>query len=128
MTEKIPRHVIIDLLPLYLSDEVSEETRVLIEEYLKKDPQLAALAEKAKQATSLQEIPAPLNKETEMKSIKKGKNLMIQHNVFLGLAILFTLVVAHSYIFAWETGRGMVIFLTIVSWYAFLWVNDGIDE
>lgn len=128
MITKIPRHVIIDLLPLYLSDEVSKETRDLIEEYLKEDPQLATLAEKAKQAASLQEIPVPLNKETEMKSFKKGKNLMIQHNVFLALAILLTLVVAHSYIFAWETGQGMIMFMAMMSWYAFLWVNDSINE
>lgn len=128
MTQKIPRHIIIDLLPLYLSDEVSEETRELIEEQLKEDNTLAKLVEKAKQNENLQEIPAPLNKETEMKSFKKGKNLMIQHNVFLALAILFTLVVAHSYIFAWETGRGMIIFFTIMSWYAFSWANDAINE
>jgi len=30
MTEKIPQHVILDLLPLYLANEVSEETRNLI--------------------------------------------------------------------------------------------------
>ena len=38
MNEKIPQHVILDLLPLYLADEVSDETRTLIEEYLKTDP------------------------------------------------------------------------------------------
>jgi hypothetical protein len=38
----------------------------------------------------LQEIPAPLNKETEMKAYKKGKKLMIQHNVFLGFAVFTT--------------------------------------
>ena len=37
----IPKHLIIDLLPLYLADEVSDETRTLIEDYLKTDPQLA---------------------------------------------------------------------------------------
>jgi len=82
MKEKIPQHVILDLLPLYLADEVRDETRELIEDYLKTDPQLATLAEQAKHAPSLQEIPAPLNKETEMKAYKKGKKLMIQHNVF----------------------------------------------
>jgi hypothetical protein len=53
MKEKIPQHVILNLLPLYLADEVSEETRNLIEEYLKTDPQLATLAEQAKHAPSL---------------------------------------------------------------------------
>ena len=85
MNEKIPQHIILDLLPLYLADEVGEETRTLIEEYLKTDPQLATLAEQAKHAPSLQEIPAPITKETEMESLKKVKKQMlaVQHNVFL---------------------------------------------
>lgn len=127
MKEKIPQHVILDLLPLYLTDEISEETKALIEEYLKTDPQLAKLAEQAKHVPPLQEIPAPLNKETEMDAFKKGKYLMIQHNVFLALAVLLTLVVGHSYIYSWETGRGMTIALTIISWYAFLSVNEKIE-
>ena len=90
MKEKIPQHVIIDLLPLYLAEELSEETRSLIEEYLKTDPQLATLANQAKNAASLQEIPAPINKETEMETFKKVKKLMVQHNVFLVLAVLTT--------------------------------------
>ena len=32
MKEKIPQHVILDLLPMYLADEVSEETKNLIED------------------------------------------------------------------------------------------------
>lgn len=84
-------------------------------------------AEQANHTPSLQEIPAPLKKETEMDANKKGKHLMIQHNVFLALAVLLTLAVGHSYIYSWETGRGMVIALTIMSWYAFLSVSEKIE-
>lgn len=127
MKEKIPQHVILDLLPLYLADELSEETRNLIEEYLKTDPQLATFAKQAKQAPHLQEIPVPLNKETEMKAYKKGKYLMIQHNIFLALAVFLTLVVGHSFVYSWENGRGMIMALTIVCWYAFISVNEKIS-
>ncbi|GAH31500.1 unnamed protein product, partial [marine sediment metagenome] len=44
---KITRNVILDLLPLYLADEVSEDTRALIEKYLKTDPQLAKVAKQS---------------------------------------------------------------------------------
>lgn len=128
MNEKIPQHVILDLLPVYLADEVSEETRNLIEEYLKTDAQLAKLAEQAKNSSALQEIPAPLNKETEMRAYIKGKNLMIQHNVFLALAVFLTLVIGHSYIYSWENGRGVIIGLAIVCWYIFVSVNEKINE
>ena len=133
MTAKIPQHVILDLLPLYLAEEVSDETRNLIEEYLKTDPQLATLAEQAKRATSLQEIPAPLKKENEMEALKKVKKLMVQHNVFLALAVILTIMVGISYIFLWDESRGAAapfVFggLAAIFWFAFFVVNRQISD
>jgi len=131
MKEKIPQHVILDLLPLYLADEVSAETRDMIEEYLKTDPQLAKLAEQAKNAPSLQEIPAPLNKETEMKAYKKGKKLMTQHNLFLLGAIFMTFLTAPATIsLRDEDPIAPFLFggIALIFWIAFLWVNKKIDD
>ena len=133
MKEKIPQHVILDLLPLYLADEVSEETRHLIEEYLKTDPQLATLAKQAKNAVSLQEIPAPFNKETEMEALKKVRKLMVQHNVFLFLAVILTLMIGISYIFLWDEPRGATapfVFggMALIFWIAFFAVNRKISD
>jgi len=128
---KIPQHVILDLLPLYLADEVSEETRNLVEEYLKNDPQLATLAEQAKSATSLQEIPAPTNKESEMEAFKKVKKLMVQHNVFLILAVLTTFMFGMSLIFLLDENpiAPYVIFgLAGFFWFAFFMVNRQIND
>lgn len=129
MTEKIPQHVILDLLPLYLANEVSAETRALIEEYLNTDPQLATLAEQAKRATSLQEIPAPLKKETEMESLKKAKRQMVLRNIYMVLALLFTfdagiLSLSHLdplaiYVIVWMAG---------LFWYAYYRVNKKIGD
>lgn len=44
---KVTRDVILDLLPLYLADEASEDTRDLVEHYLETVPQLAQLAQQA---------------------------------------------------------------------------------
>ena len=133
MKEKIPQHVILDLLPLYLADEVSAETRSLIEDYLKTDSQLATLAEQAQSATSLQEIPAPLKKENEMEALKKVKKMMVQHNLFLALAVVLTIMVGISYIFLWDEPRGAqapFVFggLAAVFWFAFFTVNRKIDR
>ena len=38
----LPRDVILDLLPLYLSGDASDTTRALVDEYLRGDPELAA--------------------------------------------------------------------------------------
>ena len=135
MNEKIPRHVILDLLPLYLAEDVSDETRKLIEEYLKTDPQLATLAEQAKNAPSLQEIPAPINKETEMESLKKVKKMMlsVQHHVFLAMAVITTFMVGVSAVFLWDEPRGpqapyIFVGLALLFWIAFLLANKKIGE
>lgn len=132
MNEKIPQSVIVDLLPLYLADEVSPETRELIEDYLRNDPQLATLAQRARQAPSLQEIPAPLKKETEMEALKKVRKLMVQHNVFLFLAVIMTIMMGISYIFLWDEPRGAqapFVFggIAAVFWIAFFIVNRKIE-
>lgn len=133
MNEKIPQHIILDLLPLYLEGEVSDETRSLIEDYLETDPQLAKLAEQAKRSPSLQEIPAPLKKENEMEALKKVRKLMVQHNVFLALAVILTIMMGIAYIFLWDEPRGAqapFVFggLAVVFWGAFFWVNRKISE
>ena len=131
----IPKHLIIDLLPLYLVDEVSDETRKLIDNYLKNDPQLATLAEQAKSAPSLQEIPAPLRKDNEMEALKKVKKMMlsVQHHVFLALAVITTFMVGVSYIFLWDEPRGPqapFVFggLALIFWIAFFIVNKRISD
>jgi len=129
MNEKFPQHVILDLLPLYLANEVSADTRTLIEEYLRADPQLAKLAEQAQHAASLQEIPAPLKKETEMESLKKAKRQMVLRNIYMVLALLFTfdigiLLIFHImpiavYMFMWMAG---------LFWYAYYRVNKKMGD
>jgi len=42
---EITREVILDLMPLYVADEVSEDTRKLVEAYLETDEDLKHLAE-----------------------------------------------------------------------------------
>jgi len=131
MKEKIPQHVIIDLLPLYLAEEVSEETRSLIEEYLKTDPQLATLANQAKNAASLQEIPAPINKETEMEAFKKVRKLMVQHNVFLALAVLTTFLTGMAFISLRDEdpfAPFIMMGMAGIFWFAFFMVNRKISE
>lgn len=133
MKDKVPQHIILDLLPLYLAEEVSEETRNLIEEYLKTDPRLTTLAEQAKKSTSLQEIPAPINKETEMEALKKVKKLMVQLNIFLALAVILTSMVVISYLFLWDEPWGAAarfVFggLAGIFWIAFFLVNRKISE
>lgn len=88
----VTRDVILDLIPLYLADEASEDSRVLVEAFLATDPKLAALVEQAAIEPWPQETPAPLSKEIEMKTFEKTKQLMGQQKMLLGFAIFTSLM------------------------------------
>jgi len=133
MANEIPDFVILDLLPLYFEGEVSKETKLLIEEYLRQNPQMAALAEQANLTTTLQDVLAPLKKENEMEALRKAKRLMVQHNVFLAAAIVLSMMTALSYLFLSDEPRGAVaplIFggLAVASWVAFLTANRSLSS
>lgn len=69
----ISRNVILDLLPLYIADEASPETRELIDQYLETDPELAKVAQKLSAAELISEVPIPINKEHEMEAYEEAK-------------------------------------------------------
>lgn len=94
MKMNISRNVILDLLPLYLAGEASEDTRELVEQFLAGDPALTKLVEQSKQNQLEDEIPVPLNKEHEMKTFEKTKQLLFQQKLFLALAVAATLLLA----------------------------------
>jgi len=74
---EITKKVILDILPLYLADEVSPDTRALVEKYLETDPELAELAQKQKSTIGLPgNIPVPLTEEDKLKAYKKSKWLL----------------------------------------------------
>jgi hypothetical protein len=70
---EISRNVILDLLPLYIADEASPETRALVEDYLETDPELAKIADKLSGAELMDEVPIPLTKEHEMEAYQEAK-------------------------------------------------------
>jgi anti-sigma factor RsiW len=68
----ISRDVILDLLPLYFSDEASPDTRALIEEHLERDPDLARLA-KQWQDRLPASPPAPVNPDAQALAYQEAK-------------------------------------------------------
>ena len=89
---KVTRDVILDLLPLYLADEVSEDTRALVEQFLAHDPALAKIVEQSN-FQPWDDVPVPLNKENEMKTFEKTRQLLVQQRVLMGFAIFSTLMI-----------------------------------
>ncbi len=89
---EITRNVILDLLPLYLADEVSADTRILVEEYLQTDPQLAKLAQESAAMELAEDIPLPLTKEDQMEAYKEAQRLMFQRTMIWAGLIAFMLI------------------------------------
>ncbi len=128
----ITRDVILDLLPLYLANEASADTRTLVEEFLAGDPQLTKLVEQSQSTAFDFEVPIPLAKEHEMKTFEKTRFLLFQQKLFLALAVAATLfLVAFRFdetgvTWLWATTPGMgwaMLGVAALFWIAFLNAN-----
>ena len=87
---EISRNIIIDLLPLYLADEASEETRELVESYLAQDRSLQKIVQEARGEQVIEKIPVSLQKETELITLEKMKRYTRQRDLFMAISFLFT--------------------------------------
>ena len=90
--KQVTRDVILDLLPLYLADEVSADTRALVEEFLDNDPDLASIAERASALELPEGIPLPLTLEDKMDAYKEAKRLLLLRTVVLAITIAVVLL------------------------------------
>lgn len=133
----VSRDVIIDLLPLYLAGEASEDSQRLVEHFLATDSALAKLVEQAKIDKWNGEIPVPLQKEDEMKSFEKTKQLLLQQRVLMGFAIFTTLMLvairggADGIRWLWADSPNiawLIMFAAFVFWTAYLNVTWALNK
>ena len=100
--KEVTQNVILDLLPLYLAGEVSEDTAALVKKYLEENPELAETAKEMAKADSLNKVPIPFRKETAMETYQEAKKWMTIR--ILGLAaigaviFIFTLTTIFAYL------------------------------
>ena len=87
--EMVPRYVILDLLPIYLSGEASPATRRLVEEYLARDPELAKRVREPG-SESFAKLAPPPPPELELRSLIRTRRLLGVQKWLFGLAIAFT--------------------------------------
>jgi len=80
---EITRNVILDLLPLYSANEVSADTRTLVEKYLETDPELANVAKQLAAMEKPGDIPVPLSQDDKMKAYKKARQLKLLYTIIL---------------------------------------------
>lgn len=86
----ITKNIILDLLPLYLAGEVSEDTAMLVKQYIESDPELAENAKQMAKVDSLAKIPIPFKKEAALETYGQAKKWMAIR--ILGLAVVVGLV------------------------------------
>jgi hypothetical protein len=89
---QVTRDVIEDLMPLYLANEASADTRALVDHYLKTDPELAAMASDPDITELPKDIPVSLTKEDKMEAYKEAKRLMFLRTVILSVVISGSLI------------------------------------
>jgi hypothetical protein len=81
------REVVKDLLPLYAAGEASEDTRALVEEWLARDPDLAALAAELRGGGA---PPPGAPAGAGRRELAAARALLRRRTWLLALAIVFT--------------------------------------
>ena len=90
---EITRDVILDLLPLYLAGEVSEDTSRLVQKYLESDPELAEIVQEEAAFNLLEEIPVPFIKEKNMEKFIETKKWLMTRTILLNLILAVSFAV-----------------------------------
>jgi anti-sigma factor RsiW len=83
---KVTRDVILDLLPLYYSDEASPDTRMLVEQHLANDPDLARVASEGR-ARLTAPPPPPVSPEAEALAYMEAKRQIANRVITLAIVI-----------------------------------------
>jgi len=90
----VTRDVILDLLPLYFSDEASPDSQALVKEHLESDPELARLATQWKERIP-EGPPAPVNPDAQAMAFQEARRQIANRVITVAAAIAFgTLAVA----------------------------------
>ena len=84
----VTRDVVKDLLTVYLAGEASADTRTLVDEWLRSDPELAAQTDHAR-ASELPAIDAP-QPSVERRALDRTRRYLSWRSTVLGAAIYFS--------------------------------------
>jgi len=84
--------VILDLLPVYLAGEASPATRVLVEEFLRQDPELGRDVRRQMVENLAVVAPPSLPPDLELSALRRTRGLIFWQRRLFGFAILFSLL------------------------------------
>ena len=124
----VTRDVITDLLPAYESGEASRDTRELVEEFLRNDPEFAATVRESSPLAAVSDHN--LKQEEAMETLIRTKRLLRNRSIFIAIAIFFSLlpfsVLFHDgqYYWAWRELPAVslaAVVVGILGWVAYGW-------
>jgi hypothetical protein len=117
----ITRDVILDLLPLYFAGQVSADTRTLVDEFLKTDPDFARMSQRF-EAVLKEQGGVPDAAGTERRAFERTRMLLRYRNQTIGVAIAFSLM---PFAFRFHDGQLDWIFLRDQQVIATTWLLTG---
>lgn len=88
---EISRQVILDLLPVYVAGEASDDTRRLVESELAMDNELAAAARDLRSVTTQEEDLMPINTDRQLAAFQEAKRLQLRTTMIWAGVVGFTL-------------------------------------
>ncbi len=105
----VTREVVTDLLPLYESGDASPDTRALVDQFLKSDPEFAQLVQalRTRPEPSAAASAGPCL-DVEREAVARTRKALRRKSWTLALAIFFTVI---PFIFALDSARGITFFM-----------------
>ena len=86
----VTKDIINDLIPLYVANECSAETRALVEDYLQRNPQQAEELRHIMATSPPQAVPSA-NSLDEMRSFREARRRLRRRSWLMAFAIFFSL-------------------------------------
>jgi hypothetical protein len=133
----VAREVILDLLPLYVAGEASPASRLLVEEHLKHDPDLAERIRMLGATGLTPKASAELPPDLELRSLRRTRRLLGMQRWLFGLGITF-LVLPLGMQLNFQNGQladfhflvadypfllGPMLFAGLACWIAYFWLQ-----
>jgi hypothetical protein len=96
----VTRDVIYDLLPLYFAGQVSEDTKTLIAEFFKADPEFGRMAERF--ASLLKDERGSTARDRSVLALDRTRRFVRYRNQLIGFAVAYSLL---PFLFVFDDGR-----------------------
>jgi len=86
----VTKEIINDLIPLYVANECSADTRALVEDYLQRNPQQVEELRRVMATSVPQAVPSTGNLD-EMRSFREARRRLRRRSWLMAFAIFFSL-------------------------------------